>query len=114
MTDVQLNFTYGSNGFNKRLQHPVYRYANKEVVGKVIAYTILYLRQKDTLLNFFKIKEEEYSQELKKGFDEKFLPQFYDYYWENLRNQSILVGSKMLLIELLNGKLKKHETILKY
>lgn len=114
MTDVQLNFTYGSNSFNKRLQHPVYHYANKKVVGKVIAYTILYLRQKDSLLNFFKLKEDEYSQELKKVFDEKFLPEFYDYYWENLHNQSILVGSKLLLIELLNGKLKKHETILKY
>jgi hypothetical protein len=113
-TAVKLNFTYGGREFSKGLQHPIYRYAKRNVKGKVIAYTTISLREESPLLNFFELKESEYPQELREEFETKLLPEFYRIYNLCLENQSLVADTVLALVEMFDNKLILHKKNIKY
>lgn len=111
-TSVVVCFAHGDSVFHKGLQHPIYRYVDKYVKGKVLVCIECYLRQIDPLICFYRLKVEECSTEIINQFEECFLPKIYDFYTKQLNNQDITGKTKLMLVELLNGKLKLHETTL--
>ena len=111
-TSVVLSFTHGDTVFRKALHHPVYRYVNKYVKGKVLVYVQCYSGQSDPLICFFRLKTEDYSNDLIEQFEEFYLQQIYNFYLNQLNNQDISGKRKLMVIELIDGKFKLHETTL--
>lgn len=113
-TEAKLNFTHGGNEFEKNLEHPMYRYAKKVVKGKVIAHAIFMSGYDEALINFLGLPYFEYSQNLQKEFEENYLPEFYNLYIAQKNDQKMIPLSKLMIVELIDGKLKLHRTNLKY
>ena len=108
-TQVSLNFAFTGREFKTVYEHPIYHFVNRNIKGKIIAYAWIGVREANALLNFFSLKESEFSNDLKEEFELKFLSQFYDLYIKQLSDQSpIHVQRIFMCVELFNGKLIKH------
>ncbi len=92
---------------------PLISYVKNHIRGKVICDVSMMLRQESPILSFYVLKENEYPNELKEEFEERYLPQFYEFYMRNLNDTSLLTKQRIFMcIELIDGKLALHTTTL--
>jgi len=107
-TQVKLNFTKCGNEFKNGFEHPIYRYARKTVKGQVIAYFTNTSREKSPLINFFSIKQDIYPDDLKKKFNELFLPEFYNLYSKKISDNALIESISIVIVELYDENIIMH------
>jgi len=108
-TDVTLNFGYTNRTFGTFVGTPDFYYVKKHITGRVVASMYSYSKKAASLLNFFAIPETLFNEDLKRIFEEVYLPKFYDLYVNKTNDEELSpLKTKMLLIELVNGTLKQH------
>lgn len=106
-TSVVLNFAYYSRNYGTFSNTPDFYYVQKNIKGTVICSMYMYSKQKEPIISFYVLKRDMYSNELQSEFSEKFLDLFYDLYL-SLYQDNDMQRNCFLLVELDNGKLKKH------
>lgn len=107
-TPVILNFAYTSRIYGTFSHTPPAYYLKNKINGTVIASSCIHPREKQILLSFFVLKETQYTDELRKEFESKYLLEFYKLYKEMLDNTTLNEKAILMLVELVDDKLKSH------
>ena len=75
-------------------------YIKKHIKGQIVFEMLMRPRDAEAILSFYAIKENRYSEELKKEFDDVYLPMIYKKYQEQLLNEDVSSKRKIIIIEL--------------
>jgi len=113
-TAVFLNFAYLGRDFATFAETPDRYYWKKSVKGRIIVSAQMRSREERPIISFYVLREKDFSAELKAEFEQKYLPEYYRLYQELLNDQSLTITTKLMLVELFDGKLKLHETTLRW
>lgn len=113
-TNIFLNFAYVGRHFSTFAESPDGYYWHRNVKGRVICSMQTFSGQERPLLCFHVLNEKNFPVELKDEFEQKYLPEFYRLYQTLLNDQSLITTHKLMLVEFIDGKLKLHETVLKW
>ena len=70
-------------------------------------------RRKNPIIGFYVLRNNMFSIEMKKEFSQKYLPEFYNLYQEMQNVKGMQEITKLILVELLDGKLILHKTVLR-
>lgn len=108
-TSVRLDFAYFGRSYAARTETSPAYYLKRDIQGRIISKMSMCIGEKSPLLSFFILKKEFFSSELKNEYEQKYLPEFYHFYQENLNDSSLLNIQKFILVEFLNEKLKLHK-----
>ena len=108
-TDVELSLGDGCRDFAVLARADVWHYCDKTIKGRVVASMETCANLEDPYMRFYVLKETEYSEELRREFEEKHLPQYMRLYKEMLNLPETALNHRKLLTELYQGKLIAHE-----
>lgn len=109
-TEIDLCFSLGGRTCRKEKRDNGTSYLKHYVKGVVVAKMYAHHKVARNMLYFYTIKESEYPKELQKEFESKYLPEFYRLYMSQLTSIDLTGATRLMLVELLDGKLKLHET----
>ena len=109
-TDIYVSYSMGGRTCGKEKRDNGTSYLKHHVKGIVIAGLYAHHKVARCTLYFYTIKESEYPKELQKEFESKYLPEFYRLYMSQLTSTDLTGPTRLMLVELLDGKLKLHET----
>lgn len=110
-TAVILDFAHTGRTYVTFANTPSGFYLKNEIKGIVIASMYMYPGIKDPLLSFFVLKKTEFTFQLQDEFENKYLPEFYNFY--HLLSNAGSGESQTLLVELIDGKLRLHRVRLR-
>jgi len=108
-TPMHLNFSYYGRDFCAFAESPSWYFYKKRVRGRVLSFIQLSENYPHPLLSFYVVKEVNFGPELKKQYEEKFLPEYLRLYKEMTDIQQPIGIEKIMLVELIDGKLVLHE-----
>ena len=109
-TAIILNFgALGSRDFKPWHSALNPGYFNKNITGIVIAGLKMCNRQEDPIFSFFVLRQEEWTNELRKEFNEKYLTQLHKFYTEMFNSTSPIYGPEVFkCVELRDKQLILH------
>jgi len=113
-TEIHIDFAYLGRDFSTFAETPDAYYCKRCVKGRVIASLFMQSNNKKAILSFYVLKESMFSYELKKEFEQVHLPEFYRLYQNLINDHTLSRSNVLMLVELIDGKLKLHETALKW
>ena len=106
-TDVFLNFASILKDYGTFANTPDRFYVKHNVKGRILA--AMYGKQcEEQMISFYRLKDCEYSDELKAEFEDKYLPEFYRLH-KTLEDIGDGNRVHLMLVELTEHKLKLHE-----
>ena len=108
-TELCLNFACYGRNYQTFSNIPDYYYVKHNVKGIIIAASYMHNRELSPLLSFNVIKQTDITPEIKKEFEQRFLPEYYKLYIEKLNSKILIPKTTVLLTELYDGKLKLHK-----
>lgn len=111
-TAVFLDFAYLGRDYGTFARTPDRYYLQRKVTGRIVAHMNMYSKDKRPIIGFYVLKEKDFPSELRTEFEQKYLPEFYRLYNELFDDQSLISTTKQMMVELVDGKLKLHETVL--
>ena len=108
-TDITLDFGYLGRDYGTFANTPDARYLKTKIQGRVVASMYMSPRQACSILSFYVIKKNTLTTLLIQKFEKDFLPIFYEFYqmWLYNKEDDNIIG--LMLVELLDGKLKLHQ-----
>ena len=109
-TPIILNFAYTSRVYGTFLNTPDYFFAKKNIKGTVIAS--MYMRPLETrpMLCFYVLKEHQYSNQLRKEFEDMYLNLFLEFYSSLAICDGDTRDIHLMLVELKNNCFLVHQT----
>lgn len=108
-TEIHLDFAYLGRTYSTFARTPDAFYLKKNVLGRIVASSYMSPNRTDPILSFFPIKRDEVSTKLIEEFENIYLQKFYDLYMSLLDFKSCNDFTQLIMVELLDGKLKLHE-----
>ncbi len=112
-TDVYLNFSYLGRDYGTFAYTPDAYYIIHKIKGRVLASLYMHENYPEPILSFYVVRSTDvYTDDMREEFERKYLFEFRRLYFEMKNIKQTTGKCKMMLVELLNGKLKLHETTL--
>ncbi len=108
-TEIFLNFAFLGRDYATFANTPDSFYLKNKIKGRVIASLYAHSKTGKSILSFFVVKQEDFSQDLKEQFELVYMPKLIEFYLAQLKREGLSDHTKMILIELYNGKLLLHE-----
>lgn len=105
--DGNLSFAYSGRDFRAFCHTPRYYFLKNKINGRIIASAHIYPQGKLTM-DFYAIKTEMYTNELKEKFEKIILPNILSLYNEKIMNQGVIRKDTELIVELVNNNLVIH------
>lgn len=105
-TEVTLNF---SRSFGTFLNSPSAFFLKKQILGRVVASMYMTPGRKRPLLSFFVCKSCDMSEKLRREFEDVYLQECYSFYKEFVDMLDLTSPTYLMVVELLEGKLKSHK-----
>ena len=111
-TDVHLNFAYYTRDYGTFAETQDRYFVKKNITGRVVASMYMHSGYKSPILSFYVIGKNNFCDELRVEFEQKYLPEFYKLYQTMLKDDGLIINTKLMLVEYVNNELKLHETVL--
>lgn len=111
-TDVHLNFAYYGRDHSAFEPSSEATYWRKKIKGRIIVHMYVNPLLSSPLLSFYPIKETSFSNEQKREFEENYLHLFYDMYISVSKEKDLIKKSKVIIAELIDGKIEIHNIVL--
>ena len=108
-TQVFLNFAFLGRDYATFAHTSDAYYLKNKIKGRVIASLYAHSKTEKSILSFYALKQDEFSQELKKEFELLYIPKLLDFYHTQLKRDGVSDHTKMMLIEFYKGQLLHHE-----
>lgn len=105
--DGHLSFAYWGRDFSAFSNTPRYYFLKNKIKGRIIASAHIYPQGKLTM-DFYAIKTEMYTNELKEKFEKIILPSILLNYNEKIVNQGVIRKDTELIVELVKNNLIIH------
>lgn len=112
-TEAILHFAFFGRNYSTFAETPDGYYLKNKIKGYVIAASQMEARRKNPIIGFYVLRNNMFSIEMKKEFSQKYLPEFYNLYQEMQNVKGMQEITKLILVELLDGKLILHKTVLR-
>lgn len=88
-------------------------YMKHNIKGRVLASFYMKENYPEPILSFYVVRSTDiYTDDMREEFESKYILEFRRLYFEMTNIERITGKTKLMLVELLNGKLKLHETTL--
>lgn len=112
--NITLDFSYLGRDFGTFAETPDRYYVERNVKGRIVSSLYMRTNDKNAILSFYVLKEQNYSPELKKQYEKEFLPEYLRMYKELTKDpEAKKIDDKMMLVTLKDGKFNLYETTLK-
>ena len=112
-TEVTLNFSYYGRNYGAFNNTFFATYLKNKVKGYVIAKMSIESGCENPILSFYVLKEKLFSKEQKRVFEEKYLPEFLQLYYERMSDKSIKFTHEFVMVELVDDKMILHKQKIK-
>lgn len=113
-TEVYLDFAYLGRNYKTFSETADGYYWKNNIKGRVIASLMMRVRDASPILSFYVIKSDEFSEALREEFETKYLCRFYTLYLNQMKSNSLTNDTRLMLMEIVDGKLILHEGSIKY
>ncbi len=111
-TPFNIDFSVYSKQYGTFMNTPDYYYLKNKIQGQVVAALYTHPCDYSPTLHLYTIKESLYSQNLQTEFEQEYLVKFFDFYSEVQTIVDVIDRkTRMMLVELLNGKFVIHRMI---
>jgi hypothetical protein len=109
-TPVILNFAYTSRIYGTFCNTPDRFFVKKNINGTIIASMYMRPMEIRPMLCFYVLKEHQYSNQLRKEFEDMYLNLFFDFYSSLAICDSDIRDVHLMLVELKNNCFSLHQT----
>ena len=108
-TPIKLNFAYYSRDYKTFAETTDSYFLKRNISGRVVVSFYMHSGLENPSLNFYVIKEINYSEKLRMEFEKTYLTALMEFYRSMLvESFSNLVQTKVMLVELLDENFKSH------
>jgi len=108
----KIDFSVYSKKYGTFMHTPDFYYLTNKIQGQVVASLYTYPRDSSPTLRLYTIKESLYSRNLQTEFEQEYLVKFLEFYSEVQTIVDVIDRkTRMMLVELLNGKFIIHHMI---
>mgnify|MGYP003298527029 CR=1 FL=1 len=108
-TNVFLNFAFLGRDYATFANTKDAYYLKNKIKGRVIASLYAHSKTEKSILSFYVLKQDDFSQDLKKEFELVYMPKLIDFYLAQLNVDGLSDHTKMILIEFYKGQLFLHK-----
>jgi len=108
-TAVFLNFAFLGRNYSTFANTTDSYYLKNKIKGRVIASLYAHSKTGKSILSFYVLRQDDFSQDFKKQFELIYLPKLLDFYHSQLKRNDLLDHTKMILIEFYKDQLLLHE-----
>ena len=108
-TEILLNFAFSGRDYSTFAHTKDSYYLKSKIKGRVVASLYAHSKTEKSILSFYVVKQNDFSQNLKNQFELIYMPKLVDFYHSQLKREDLSDHTKMILIELYCGQLFLHE-----
>ena len=108
-TPINVAFAYCGRHYKTFAETSDGYYLKNKIRGYVVASMYMRQREESPTLRFYVMKDSQITTELREQFEQKCLPTVYQFYCQRVNDESLILDTRFILVELLDGAFKIHE-----